>query len=126
MTAIALTMAGSDFSVGAGIQADLKTFAAFAAFGTSAITAISAQNTLGVSVIANLDPALVAAQIDEVTDDFTIASAKTGMLFRTEIIGAVADRIRIRNIPNSVVDPVMVAANGEVLLEPDAIPMMRA
>jgi hydroxymethylpyrimidine/phosphomethylpyrimidine kinase len=125
MTAVALTIAGSDSSGGAGIQADLKTFAAFAVFGTSAITAITAQNTLGVSAIANLDPAFVAAQIDAVADDFTIAAAKTGMLSRVEIIGAVADRIRIRKFPNVVVDPVMVAASGDVLLEPDAIAMMR-
>ena len=125
MTAVALTIAGSDSSGGAGIQADLKTFAAFAVFGTSAITAITAQNTLRVSAIADLDPAFVAAQIDAVADDFTIAAAKTGMLSRSDIIGAVADRIRIRKIPNVVVDPVMVAASGDVLLEPDAITMMR-
>jgi hydroxymethylpyrimidine/phosphomethylpyrimidine kinase len=125
MTVVALTIAGSDSSGGAGIQADLKTFAAFAVFGTSAITAITAQNTCGVSGIANLDPAFVAAQIDAVADDFTIAAAKTGMLSRTEIIGAVADRIRIRKIPNVVVDPVMVAASGDVLLEAAAITMMR-
>jgi hydroxymethylpyrimidine/phosphomethylpyrimidine kinase len=125
MTAVALTIAGSDSSGGAGIQADLKTFAAFAVFGTSAITAITAQNTRGVSGVANLDPAFVAAQIDAVADDFTIAAAKTGMLSRTEIIGAVANRIRVRKIPNVVVDPVMVAASGDVLLEPDAITMMR-
>src|SRR5260370_17559047 len=125
MTAVALTIAGSDSSGGAGIQADLKTFAAFAVFGTSAITAITAQNTRRVSAIANLDPAFVAGQIDAVADDFTIAAAKTGMLSRTEIIGAVANRIRIRKIPNVVVDPVMVASSGDVLLEPDAITMMR-
>jgi Phosphomethylpyrimidine kinase len=125
MIAVALTIAGSDSSGGAGIQADLKSFAAFAVFCTSAITAITAQNTRGVNAIANLDPAFVAAQIDAVADDFTIAAAKTGMLSRTEIISAVADRIRIRKIPNVVVDPVMVAASGDVLLEPDAIAMMR-
>ena len=123
MTAVALTIAGSDSS--AGIQTDLKSFAAFAVFGTSAITAITAQNTLGVSAIANLDPAFVAAQIDAVADDFTIAATKIGMLSRAEIIDAVADRIRIRKIPNIVVDPVIVAASGDVLLEPDAITMMR-
>jgi hydroxymethylpyrimidine/phosphomethylpyrimidine kinase len=125
MTTVALTIAGSDSSGGAGIQADLKTFAAFAVFGTSAITAITAQNTRGVSAIANLDPAFVAAQIDAVADDFTIAAAKTGMLSRAEIIAAVANRIRSREIPNLVVDPVMVAASGGVLLERDAITMMR-
>jgi len=125
MNAVALTIAGSDSSGGAGIQADLKTFAAFAVFGTSAITAITAQNTRGVSAVFNLDPAFIAAQINAVADDFTIAAAKTGMLSRTEIIGAVADRIRVRKIPNLVVDPVMVTASGDVLLEPDAIVMMR-
>jgi hydroxymethylpyrimidine/phosphomethylpyrimidine kinase len=125
MTAVALTIAGSDSSGGAGIQADLKTFAAFAVFGASALTAITAQNTRGVSAIVNLDPAFVAAQIDAVADDFTIAAAKTGMLSRAEIISAVADRIRTRTIPQVVVDPVMVAASGDVLLEPDAIAMMR-
>jgi hydroxymethylpyrimidine/phosphomethylpyrimidine kinase len=125
MNAVALTIAGSDSGGGAGIQADLKTFAAFAVFGTSAITAITAQNTRGVSAIFNLDPAFIAAQINAVADDFTIAAAKTGMLSRTEIIGAVADRIRVRKIPNLVVDPVMVTASGDVLLEPDAIVMMR-
>jgi hydroxymethylpyrimidine/phosphomethylpyrimidine kinase len=125
MTAVALTIAGSDSSGGAGIQADLKTFAAFAVFGTSAITAITAQNTRGVSGVANLDSAFVAAQIDAVADDFAIAAAKTGMLSRTEIIAAVANRISVRKIPNVVVDPVMVAASGDVLLEPDAITMVR-
>jgi hydroxymethylpyrimidine/phosphomethylpyrimidine kinase len=125
MTAVALTIAGSDSSGGAGIQADLKTFAAFAVFGTSAITALTAQNTRGVRAIVDLDPAFIATQIDAVADDFTIAAAKTGMLSRTEIIRAVADRIRIRQIPNLVVDPVMVTASGDVLLEPAAIMMMR-
>jgi hydroxymethylpyrimidine/phosphomethylpyrimidine kinase len=125
MIAVALTIAGSDSSGGAGIQADLKTFAAFAVFGTSAITTVTAQNTRRVSAIANLDPAFVAAQIDAVADDFTIAAAKTGMLSQTEIIGAVADRIRTRKIPNVVVDPVMVAASGDILLEPNAITLMR-
>src|SRR5260370_23469763 len=124
MIAVALTIAGSDSSGGAGIQADLKTFAAFAVCGSCAITAVAAQNTRRVSAIANLDPAFVAAQIDAVADDFTIAAAKTGMLSRTEIIGAVADRIRTRKIPNVVVDPVMVATSRDSLLEPDAITMM--
>jgi hydroxymethylpyrimidine/phosphomethylpyrimidine kinase len=125
MTAVALTIAGSDSSGGAGIQADLKTFAAFAVFGTSAITALTAQNTLGVRAIVDLDPTFIATQIDAVADDFTIAAAKTGMLSRTGIIRAVADRIRVRQIPNLVVDPVMVTASGDVLLEPAAIMMMR-
>lgn len=126
MTVVALTIAGSDSSGGAGIQADLKTFAAFGVFGTSAITALTAQNTRGVVAISNLEPTFVAAQIDAVADDFTIAAVKTGMLLRAAIIGAVADRIRARKIPNLVVDPVMAAASGDVLLEPDAIEMMRS
>src|SRR5258708_34304788 len=101
MTAVALTIAGSDSSGGAGIQADLKTFAAFAVFGTSAITAITAQNTRGVSGVANLDPAFVALQIDAVADDFTIAPAKTGMLSRTHIIGPVPNRTRVRRCRNA-------------------------
>ncbi len=125
MNAVALTIAGSDSSGGAGIQADLKTFAAFGVFGASALTALTAQNTRGVTAISNLEPAFVAAQIDAVADDFAIAAAKTGMLSRGEIIEVVADRIRTRKIPNVVVDPVMVAASGDVLLEPDGIAMMR-
>jgi hydroxymethylpyrimidine/phosphomethylpyrimidine kinase len=125
MTVVALTIAGSDSSGGAGIQADLKTFAAFGVFGTSAITALTAQNTRGVVAIANLEPEFVAAQIDAVADDFTVAAAKTGMLSRAAIVAAVAERIRARRIPNLVVDPVMAAASGDLLLEPDAISMMR-
>src|SRR5882757_2807914 len=121
----ALTIAGSDSGGGAGIQADLKTFAAFGVFGTSAITAVTAQNTRGVTAIANLEPAIVAAQIDAVATDFAIAAAKTGMLSCAEIIAAVADRIRAHKVPNLVVDPVMVAASGDILLESDAIAMMR-
>src|SRR5260370_7351185 len=119
MTAVALTIAGSDSSGGAGIQADLKTFAAFAVFGTSAITAITAQNTLGVSGVANLDPAFVAAQIDAVADDFTIAAAKTGMLSRTKIIGAVANRLRLRTIPTVFVAPILSAPSRPLPPQPD-------
>jgi hydroxymethylpyrimidine/phosphomethylpyrimidine kinase len=125
MTPVALTIAGSDSGGGAGIQADLKTFAAFGVFGTSALTALTAQNTRGVTAIAEVEPAFVAAQIDAVADDFEIAAAKTGMLARAAVIEAVAERIRARQIKNLVVDPVMAAASGDVLLKPDAIGMMR-
>jgi hydroxymethylpyrimidine/phosphomethylpyrimidine kinase len=125
MTVVALTIAGSDSGGGAGIQADLKTFSAFGVFGTSAITAVTAQNTLGVTAITNLEPAIVAAQIDAVATDFAIAAGKTGMLSSAEIIAAVADRIRVHKIANLVVDPVMVAASGDILLESDAIALMR-
>ena len=83
MTAVALTIAGSDSSGGAGIQADLKTFAAFAVFGASAITALTAQNTRGVSAIVDLDPAFIATQIDAVADDFTIADTRSSKSSRT-------------------------------------------
>jgi hydroxymethylpyrimidine/phosphomethylpyrimidine kinase len=125
MLKVALTIAGSDSSGGAGIQADLKTFTAFGVFGASAITALTAQNTVGVRSVADLDPRFVAAQIDAVADDFPIAAAKTGMLSREEVIEAVAERVRERAIGNLVVDPVMVAASGDLLLAPGAVAAMR-
>lgn len=125
MLKVALTIAGSDSSGGAGIQADLKTFTAFAVFGASAITALTAQNTLGVRSVANLDAAFVAAQIDAVMDDLPVAAAKTGMLSNSEVIDAVAQRVRERAIPNLIVDPVMVAASGDLLLAPSAVAAMR-
>jgi hydroxymethylpyrimidine/phosphomethylpyrimidine kinase len=121
----ALAISGSDSCGGAGAQADLKTFSAFGVWGASAITALTAQNTLGVNAVAELEPAFVAAQIDSICDDITIAAAKTGMLSRIDVIEAVADRIRARAIPNLVVDPVMVAASGAVLLAPGAVAAMR-
>jgi hydroxymethylpyrimidine/phosphomethylpyrimidine kinase len=124
-TPVALTIAGSDSGGGAGIQADLKTFAAFGVFGTSALTALTAQNTRGVTAIAEVEPAFIAAQVDAVADDFEIAAAKTGMLSHAAVIEVVAERIRARQIKNLVVDPVMAAASGDVLLAPDAIGMMR-
>ncbi len=125
ITPVALTIAGSDSGGSAGIQADLKTFAACGVFGTSALTALTAQNTRGVTAIANVEPAFVAAQIDAVAEDFEIAAAKTGMLSRAAIIDVVAERVRAYKIMNLVVDPVMAAASGDVLLEPDAIEKMR-
>jgi hydroxymethylpyrimidine/phosphomethylpyrimidine kinase len=124
-TRVALTIAGSDSGGGAGIQADLKTFAAFGVFGACALTALTAQNTRGVTAIAEVEPAFVAAQIDAVADDFEIAAAKTGMLSRAAVIGTVAERIRAQKIANLVVDPVMAAASGDALLAADAIAMMR-
>ena len=125
MTKVALTIAGSDSGGGAGIQADLKTFSAFGVFGTSALTALTAQNTRGVTAIANVEPDFVAAQIDAIAEDFEIAAAKTGMLSRAAIIEVVAERVRAHKIANLVVDPVMAAASGDALLEPDAIEKMR-
>jgi hydroxymethylpyrimidine/phosphomethylpyrimidine kinase len=125
MALVALTIAGSDSTGGAGIQAGIKTFAAFGVFGTSALTALTAQNTCGVSAAVNLESRFVAAQIDAVTEDLPVVAAKTGMLSRREIIEAVAERISVRHLPNVVVDPVMVAASGAVLLEQDAISTLR-
>lgn len=120
MAATALTIAGSDSGGGAGIQADLKTFAALGVYGTSAITAITAQNTCGVDAVQAIDADVVAAQIRTVASDIAIGAAKTGMLFSTGIIRAVAAAVRAADLPFLVVDPVMVATSGDRLLQPDA------
>ncbi len=124
MLPVALTIAGSDSSGGAGIQADLKTFAAFGVFGASVITALTAQNTVGVRAIADLEPEFIEAQIDAVCDDLQVSAAKTGMLSRAAIIEEVAVHISAQRISNLVVDPVIVAASGDRLLEHDAVSMM--
>jgi len=113
---VAMTIAGSDSGGGAGIQADLKTFAALGVYGTCAITAITAQNTVGVQQAYPLPPELVAAQIDSIISDLPCHAAKTGMLANAAIIEVVAGRIRLHNIPHLVVDPVMVATSGGRLL----------
>jgi hydroxymethylpyrimidine/phosphomethylpyrimidine kinase len=112
-TAVALTVAGSDSGGGAGIQADLKTFAALGVYGVSAITAVTAQNTRGVSAVEALSPGIVAAQIAAVVDDFQVAALKTGMLANAAIIGAVARVLRVSRVGLLVVDPVMVAKSGD-------------
>lgn len=121
----ALTIAGSDSGAGAGIQADLKTFAAFGVYGTSVITAITAQNTVGVTQILELAPDLVAAQIDAVIRDIGAQALKTGMLANSAIIDVVAEKIRERGLQNLVVDPVMVAKGGDLLLRQEAIETLR-
>ena len=115
----ALTIAGSDSSGGAGIQADLKAFAAAGCFGTSAIVALTAQNTTGVSAVLEVDPAFVRAQLEAVFADIGADAAKTGMLFSAPVIEAVADVLGEHRVP-VVVDPVMVASSGARLLEEDA------
>ena len=122
---VALTIAGSDSGGGAGIQADLKTFAALGVHGTSAITAITAQNTLGVAEIMEIPPALVSAQIEAVMQDIGAQAAKTGMLASAEIIDAVVLAIQQYGIRNLVVDPVMVAKGGARLLRDDAVDALR-
>lgn len=117
----ALTIAGSDSGGGAGIQADLKTFAAFGVYGTSVLTAVTAQNTLGVTAVQEIDLDVIAAQIDAVMSDIGADAVKTGMLSSAGIIETVADGIARYDVRNLVVDPVMVAASGDRLLREDAV-----
>lgn len=121
----ALTIAGSDSGAGAGIQADLKTFAALRVYGSSAITAVTAQNTLGVSQVLALSPKLVGAQIDAVVGDIGADAVKTGMLANAAIIELVARKIAHYGLKNLVVDPVMVATSGDLLIERSAISALR-
>jgi hydroxymethylpyrimidine/phosphomethylpyrimidine kinase len=116
----ALTIAGSDSGGGAGIQADLKTFAARGVYGMSALTAITAQNTLGVQGVFELPPEFVALQIDSVVGDIGVDAVKTGMIANSAIIAVVAAKIIEYSLPHVVVDPVMVAKGGDILLNPDA------
>ena len=117
---VALTIAGSDSGGGAGIQADLKSFAALGVFGTSAITAVTSQNTVAVTRVDVLDPRAVEAQIDAVLADLPVAAVKTGMLATVEIVELVARRAAAGDLPHLVVDPVMVASSGDRLLAEDA------
>jgi hydroxymethylpyrimidine/phosphomethylpyrimidine kinase len=119
----ALTIATSDSGGGAGIQADLKAFAAAGVFGTSALVALTAQNTVGVTAIHELPPAFVRAQLDAVFSDIGVDAAKTGMLFSRPLIETVADFLEGHRVP-LVVDPVMVASSGAQLLEDDAIEVL--
>ena len=115
-----LTVAGSDSGGGAGIQADLKAFAAAACHGMTAIVALTAQNTVGVSAVHELPPEFVRAQLDAVFDDIGVDAAKTGMLFSRTIVETVADVLAARPVP-LVVDPVMIASSGARLLQEDAV-----
>jgi hydroxymethylpyrimidine kinase/phosphomethylpyrimidine kinase len=118
---VALTIAGSDSGAGAGIQADLKTFAALGVYGTSAVTAVTAQNTVEVTGVAELSPELVGLQIDAVVRDIGVDAAKTGMLSSRGIIEVAAARLEEHRIERVVVDPVMVAKSGARLLDPSAV-----
>ncbi|MBU42385.1 MAG: bifunctional hydroxymethylpyrimidine kinase/phosphomethylpyrimidine kinase [Spirochaetaceae bacterium] len=118
---VVLTIAGSDSGGGAGIQADLKTFQALGCFGTTAITAITCQNTTGVSAVQAIDPDIVAGQIRDVLTDLPVQAAKTGMLFSRDIMDAVRNTWKKYAEKQAlIVDPVMVASSGDRLLEPDA------
>ena len=125
MTPIAVTIAGSDSSAGAGIQADLKTFSALGVYGASVITALTAQNTKGVSGIHDVPPEFIAAQIDAVFSDLAVTAVKIGMLSKTSSIEAVAAGLDRHRQANVVLDPVMIAASGDRLLKSDAVDVLR-
>jgi hydroxymethylpyrimidine/phosphomethylpyrimidine kinase len=122
---VALTIAGSDSGGGAGIQADLRTFAFHRVHGTSALTCITAQNTLGVNRVDALPPAAVVAQIAAVVQDIGVQAVKTGMLLNQEIIAAVAEQVQLLSLKNLVVDPVMVSRTGAQLIDDSAIATLR-
>ncbi|UUE08893.1 bifunctional hydroxymethylpyrimidine kinase/phosphomethylpyrimidine kinase [Dickeya zeae] len=121
----ALTIAGTDPSGGAGIQADLKTFSALEAYGTSVITALVAQNTRGVQSVYRIEPTFVAAQLDSVLSDVRIDCAKIGMLAQTDIVETVADRLLRYPVPYVVLDTVMLAKSGDPLLAAEAVEAVR-
>lgn len=121
----ALTIAGTDPSGGAGIQADLKTFSALGAYGCSVITALVAQNTRGVQSVYRIEPDFVAAQLDSVFSDVRIDTTKIGMLAETDIVEAVAERLQRYHIQNVVLDTVMLAKSGDPLLSPSAVETLR-
>ena len=120
-----MTIAGSDSGAGAGIQADLKTFAALGVYGTSVLTAITAQNTLGVHAIEEVSRTLIRAQIDAIMSDIGAFAVKTGMLATAQIIDTVAKKLDEHHIDQLVVDPVMVAKGGSLLLRQDAVETLR-
>jgi hydroxymethylpyrimidine/phosphomethylpyrimidine kinase len=126
MMNIALTIAGSDSGGGAGIQADLKTFHQLGVFGTSVITAITAQNTLGVTEWEAVRPELVKSQIDAVAADLRPSAFKTGMLGTADVIHIVASQIREYRLEHYVLDPVMVATSGDLLIENDAVAAIKS
>ncbi len=122
---VAMSIAGSDSGAGAGIQADMKTFAAFGVYGVTVITAITAQNTLGVRAVQEIDAGVIAAQLDAVAEDFSIGALKTGMLSSAAIIETVAAGIERHRLRPLVVDPVMIAKSGDRLLREDAVDCLR-
>ena len=121
----ALTIAGSDSGGGAGIQADLKTFAVLGVWGTSAITSVTVQNTLGVRAVSDLPPDVVAQQIEAVATDIGVDAAKAGMLSSAAIIEAVAKAVAALSVPNLVVDPVFVSKHGDALLREEAVDALK-
>ena len=122
---VALTIAGSDSSGGAGIQADLKTFSALRVYGASVITAVTAQNTLGISAIHSIPDAIVTAQLCAVLEDVSVQSIKIGMLGESSIIEAVADVLDHYRSPSIVIDPVMLSKSGKILLQAAAVELLK-
>ena len=124
-TPIAVTIAGSDSSGGAGIQADLKTFSALGVYGASVIAALTAQNTKGVTGIHDVPPEFIAAQMDAVFSDLDVGAVKIGMLSQPKVIEAVAAALERHKQSKIVLDPVMVAASGDRLLAAEAVEVLR-
>ncbi|WP_308469815.1 bifunctional hydroxymethylpyrimidine kinase/phosphomethylpyrimidine kinase [Kineococcus rubinsiae] len=122
---VALSIAGSDPSGGAGVQADLKTFAALGAYGTAVLTALTAQSTRGVAGVVVVDPGFVRQQLDVLLDDVTVHATKIGMLAGAATARAVAEVLRARDVGPVVLDPVMVATSGDRLLDADAVAVLR-
>jgi hydroxymethylpyrimidine/phosphomethylpyrimidine kinase len=121
----ALTIAGSDPSGGAGIQADLKTFSQLNVYGMAVIAALTAQNTLGVAGVVGVDPVFVAQQLDSVLSDITPDATKTGMLLTAGVIEAVAEKVKEYKVANLVVDPVLMSTTGARLMQPEALTALR-
>ncbi|MEO9180199.1 MAG: bifunctional hydroxymethylpyrimidine kinase/phosphomethylpyrimidine kinase [Acidimicrobiales bacterium] len=120
-----LSIAGSDSGGGAGIQADLRTFSAFELHGTTAVTAVTAQNTIGVSAVSNIDPDIVVAQVLSVVSDFDVSSVKTGMLAQPATVERVAQLASEGLLPHLVVDPVLVSSTGQVLMQDGGVEAYR-
>jgi hydroxymethylpyrimidine/phosphomethylpyrimidine kinase len=125
MRAVVLSIAGSDPSGGAGIQADLKTFQAFAVYGAAVVTSLTAQNTTGVRARHDVPAAFVGAQLDAVLDDLPVAAAKTGLLPDAAVVEIVVERFGRRGAPPLVVDPVLAATSGDALTGPSALAAIR-
>jgi len=122
---VAITIAASDSSCGAGIQADLAVFRDIGVYGVCAVTNVTAQNSMGVHKVSKVAPRIVSAQIDAVTRDFEVSACKIGMLYSPQMVNLVSERITRREIPKVVLDPVMKAKNGEVLLTEPAIKRLK-
>lgn len=120
-----LTIAGSDSGGGAGIQADLKTFSALGCYGMSVITALTAQNTVGLKSVFDVSAAFISEQLDAVLDDIGVDAVKIGMLHRPDVIRVIAERLRSHAVRIVVVDPVMISKSGHALLQPDAVSALK-